>query len=105
MRLADVTMQIEVLNEFAGAWELDGGQLRNFRGEAIGSFPWGLAFADVDDWRNAALASFAPELLAELVILSKRVERRGDPRMAKEARELIARIDAAVEAAKGPGHE
>jgi len=51
-----------VLEGPAQTWHLDGGQLRNKRGEVIASFPFTLG--DEQDRANARLVCVAPELAA-----------------------------------------
>jgi len=69
-----------VLEAPAQRWRLDGGQLRNERGEAIGSFPYTLG--GPEDRANAQLACAAPELAGALQgllkVLEHGVEQGGD---------------------------
>lgn len=98
--------QFDILADFDGPWTLDRGQLRNASTWAIGSFPHNAAFAGSDDRANAALAMYAPEMLAELVILVKRCRKLPGmcPEQAglltvigKEAQALIDRIEATLD--------
>ena len=110
MKLQDARFQFEVWDLFKAPWTLDRGQLRNADGWAIGSFPHNPAFAGPYDRANTVLAQHAPELAAELAILVKRCERLPElsgidqagmvGTIAKEAAELLDRLQDALEAAR-----